>query len=80
VFIDEGNPDKLNELINFGKMQQIAHIIELIQQYQKWNYNNIQTNFKQIPGMTAFLENVPHHNKEQLWELSLMMEPRENTS
>jgi hypothetical protein len=73
VFVDEGNPDVIQDMINFGKCQQTSAIISQIQALQKWPYESTP----ESKAFSSFLENPPHHSKEQLWDLSLLIEPRE---
>eukprot|EP01121_Diplochlamys_sp_Union-15-3_P013580 TRINITY_DN4238_c0_g1_i1.p1 TRINITY_DN4238_c0_g1~~TRINITY_DN4238_c0_g1_i1.p1 ORF type:complete len:124 (+),score=23.36 TRINITY_DN4238_c0_g1_i1:86-457(+) len=80
TFIEDGNADYLkvedgrNDIINFDKMKKLAAVIRDIQQYQQKPYN-----FQKVPVIYAYLESVEkldYLNEEQLYSLSLKVEPK----
>jgi len=78
VFIDEGNEDyqEGRNIINFRKQELTMKVIIDIEKYQKWPYNFPDNANQLTDGAVDTLKELPHHNKEQLWELSLAIEPR----
>jgi len=72
VFVDEGNPNKINNVINWRKREQIYTIINSIQQFQHFRYEFPPT----TQNILAYLQEVPHHEKDLLYNFSLMVEPR----
>jgi hypothetical protein len=62
TFIDEGNPNLVDSLVNWRKRELIANIIEEIGVFQKWKYELAEA----PPHVVAFLEDLPHHSKDQL--------------
>jgi len=71
TFIEDGNKDFTNELINFRKRQLVSDVIAEVQLYQQFPYN-IQPNEKLI----AILKNLPYTKEDQLYQMSLLREPR----
>ncbi len=61
----------IDGLINIKKREQFYNIITEIQEYQKKPYDS-QYNGKLGP----FLEEIPHHNSEMLYSLSLLVLPK----
>ena len=71
VFIDDGNPNFYEGLINFKKREMIYKVIEEIQQYQQTSYN--------LPveeTIMAYLSNLEVVEEEELWEISMAREPK----
>jgi len=72
VFIEEGNKDVINgDLINFDKRRKIALVIREIQQYQQTPYC-----LKTIPEIQAALLAPENATEDDLYKLSLELEPR----
>jgi hypothetical protein len=77
TFTDDGNPNMRNngKLINFDKYAKTAKIIQDLQRYQGKSYN-----FTEVAEIRDFLIQAieEHGNKdaENLYELSLKLEPR----
>eukprot|EP01088_Endostelium_zonatum_P020232 TRINITY_DN733_c1_g1_i3.p1 TRINITY_DN733_c1_g1~~TRINITY_DN733_c1_g1_i3.p1 ORF type:complete len:2053 (-),score=460.67 TRINITY_DN733_c1_g1_i3:153-6311(-) len=71
TFIEEGNPEKIGGLINFGKYGLIYNVITGVLKYQKTAYH--------IPAsqkVLDFLNNLPKFDDKELYRRSLMYEPR----
>lgn len=71
VFIEDGNPDDVNGMINFYKRSLVRTVIESIVQYQK-----SAPNFLLVPRVQGFINKLPRQSEEKLFELSLLIEPR----
>ncbi|EGC33639.1 hypothetical protein DICPUDRAFT_48828 [Dictyostelium purpureum] len=72
TFIEEGNPNIIrNNLINFAKYYLIHKVISEIQQYQWTEY---QLNV--APIIQTFIRDIPQVNLDELYQLSLLKEPR----
>jgi len=77
AFIEEGTPN-FNDagLVNFSKMRMIANVIQEIRTYQQTPYK-----VKQIDKIiTYLLANDCVHSDEELYRLSLQLEPRRRGS
>ena len=81
TFIELGNPEFLPETsyINFEKRRKVSSVIREIQEYQKVGYY-----FYEIPALQDFFIYLNSQNsnqlilsEEQLYERSLLAEPRE---
>eukprot|EP00007_Cunea_sp_BSH-02190019_P007766 CAMPEP_0174239598 /NCGR_PEP_ID=MMETSP0417-20130205/15360_1 /TAXON_ID=242541 /ORGANISM="Mayorella sp, Strain BSH-02190019" /LENGTH=1141 /DNA_ID=CAMNT_0015318559 /DNA_START=130 /DNA_END=3555 /DNA_ORIENTATION=- len=72
TFLDDGNPDTIDGLINFMKRQKIAEVIGEIRQYQFAEYENITLN----PEMHAFVLSLDPIDDEEAYTLSMKVEPR----
>ena len=76
TFIEDGHPDFVNEgdkeMINFIKCRQLAVVIQDIQQYQQKSYA-----FHQVPVIYNYLQTLEHRSNDELYQLSLELEPRE---
>ncbi|KAJ6252046.1 hypothetical protein M0813_14594 [Anaeramoeba flamelloides] len=73
TFIEDGNPGKINGLINFSKQRQIAHVIHEIRKFQE-----IPFHFKEIPQMQEYLLNLKFEPDENLlYDMSLKLEARD---
>ena len=75
TFIEEGNPDKLQDgSINFTKRQRLSEVIAEIQTYQNTPYH-----LRPVPAITEYLLNVEALPEEQCYKLSLKREGRRGT-
>eukprot|EP00127_Corallochytrium_limacisporum_P006550 Clim_evm22s230 gene=Clim_evmTU22s230 len=73
VFIEDGNPSEVGEqLVNFRRLQMVAGVIRKIQEYQhsKWTF------MEDLDYQKRFEEGMSTLNQEQLYEESLIREPR----
>lgn len=75
TFIEDGNQNFLDGLINFKKRQMVYKIIADIQLYQQDKYD-ISPN----PNILSFLSKLDFKDENDLYKLSLIREPRINTS
>jgi hypothetical protein len=75
TFIDEGNPDMLNGLINMGKRMLTHRVISEIQRYQLIGYA-----LKHVPTVSKFIKDIPSRDEKvfgpQLYDISMSREPR----
>jgi hypothetical protein len=74
TFTEDGNPDDLQgnkELINFGKRELICNIIREMQLNQQPAYT-----FPVVEPIHTFLTELPYAGEKELYELSLLREPR----
>ena len=71
TFIEEGNKDEINGLINFAKRRLIAEALKDIKTYQIEDYN-----FVEIPSMQAKLKGETILSEDELYTLSEYLEPR----
>lgn len=80
VFIEDGNPNYLKDengevdktLINFTKRRQTAKVIQEIRQYQQVPYNLVE-----LPFVTSTIFNFKTLPEDELYEKSLVIEPRQ---
>jgi len=72
IFIEEGNPDEIDGLINFHKRRLIHNVLVDVRQYQQLGYVTIQSD----PILTSFLKQLPFIGEKELFDLSLLREPR----
>jgi hypothetical protein len=73
TFIEEGNPPRLYELINFKKCRLISKVIVGLLQYQ------VGTRYNLVPidSIKELIANLgPTESDDELYELSLVREPR----
>ena len=71
TFVEDGNPDMVNGLINFRKRQLVFQIIQEIQLYQETQFP-----IRPIPSLLALLQSLPILDDDALYSLSLQREPR----
>ena len=71
TFIDEGNPDKLGRLINFGKRKLVSKVIAGLQQYQASPYN-----LDTVPRIVKLVSKKLNYTDDDLYKMSLLREPR----
>jgi son of sevenless-like protein len=79
TFIQDGNPDNVNGLVNFSKRHKAAEVINDMKRWQTKPYN-----LQPISGVLAFIEdalngftNGSESYQDHFWSLSLDREPRE---
>ncbi|KAJ5074401.1 guanine nucleotide exchange factor [Anaeramoeba ignava] len=74
TFTEDGNPDKIGNLINFFKRKLIYDVIIEIQQYQQVSYN-----FQSIHQIFMLITNFQDLlSEDQMFEKSLKIEPRKS--
>ncbi|KAJ6243439.1 ras guanine nucleotide exchange factor i-related [Anaeramoeba flamelloides] len=71
TFIEDGNPDYIDGLINFSKRSLVYDIIFDIQSYQVKSYN-----LHPVYQIALFLNKFPRMDKKTLYQMSLKREPR----
>ncbi|KAJ3445578.1 ras guanine nucleotide exchange factor i-related [Anaeramoeba flamelloides] len=71
TFIEEGNNDFTDGLINFYKRNLIAKVIKDVQIFQQKRYN-----FMPVMQISKFLSNFDNFDSDVLYEKSLLLEPR----
>jgi len=74
TFIEDGNPDYVQGLINYRKRELVYSVIREIQQYQQQSYTY------GIVNIAHFLTELPSNDENYLYDLSLQREPRGVTS
>lgn len=73
TFIDEGNPNKLeNDFIHFKKHKLTALVIKQIGQYQQSPFC-----FEPVAVIKEFIQNMTPMDEQELFKLSLAAEPRQ---
>jgi son of sevenless-like protein len=75
TFLEDGNPDMLGNLINFEKRRLICNTIIEIITYQQTAYN-----LRSVPKIENLLLKVPVKTDSELYQMSLLREPREKTT
>jgi hypothetical protein len=71
TFIGDGNPDKVDNLINFYKFQSLHKVIQQLQLYQQHPFN-----FTAIPQIRSWLQEQTVMTEEEMYNISLQIEPR----
>ena len=71
--IYEGNNTKSGDVIHFEKQVLIASTIKQIQALQSHPYHSLRTN----EPLITFTSGLPVLDDSDLWELSLLREPRD---
>ena len=71
TFIEDGNPDYLGDLINFGKCQFVYEVLEKLLKFQKDGYN-----LKLVPQIAKMLNSLETKSEDELYKLSMAAEPR----
>ncbi|KAH3766116.1 Ras guanine nucleotide exchange factor [Pelomyxa schiedti] len=75
TFIDEGNPDTIDNMINFDKRILVYNVLSLIQQRQHQTYT-----FPIVEPLHTFLQELPSLPDKTLYQLSLLRKPRAEPS
>jgi len=77
TFADEGNPDFITlpdiKLINFDKRRRLAKLILDLTKFQKTPYC-----LQVVPFLLKHLSHVPFMEEQELYKISLVLEPRKN--
>ncbi|KAJ6252105.1 ras guanine nucleotide exchange factor i-related [Anaeramoeba flamelloides] len=71
TFIEDGNPDFINGLINFSKRSLVYEVIYEIEKYQVNDYN-----LHPVYQIALFLNKFPREEQKKLYQISLKREPR----
>mgnify|MGYP006285325065 CR=1 FL=1 len=74
VFIEDGNPDRIDVLINWRKRVYAANVIQAILQYQDKRYPEVDR--REHQQVLRFLDTVPQLSQEEMFATSLRLEPR----
>jgi len=72
TFTDEGNPDKIGNLINFNKRNLVGKIISEIDMYRREKYVELKKT-----SVAQFIEQLPRLSEKELYQRSLECEPRD---
>ena len=72
TFISDGNPNTIDDLINFRKRFLVYRVIEQIKKYQNDPYH-----ITPKEPIATFLRHFPVFSDSDLFSLSLAREPRE---
>lgn len=72
TFIEDGNPDVVNGLINFKKREMLYKAIWNVRKYRMDPYT-----FERKEPLHSLLQELPHADENTLFALSLFQEPRE---
>ncbi|KAF2074404.1 hypothetical protein CYY_004300 [Polysphondylium violaceum] len=75
TFMEDGNPDKIGHLINFQKRELICRVISEIQACQQVKYD-----FPIVEPIHTLLSELPSSSPDELYQLSLLREPRDQNS
>ena len=73
TFIEDGNPDNIDGQINFKKREMIHGTIQEIQLYQTTLYP-----FPPVEPIYTFLTDLPYCGEKELFDVSLILEPRDS--
>jgi len=71
IFIGEGNPDMIENRVNFVKHKFVYGVISTIQAYQTTVYN-----LEAVDSIQNFLDTLPQLPEKEVYKLSLEIEPR----
>ncbi|EGC29568.1 hypothetical protein DICPUDRAFT_90436 [Dictyostelium purpureum] len=74
TFMEDGNPDKINGLINFQKRELICRVISEVQQCQNFS----KYDYPVVEPIHTLLTELPSSTPAELYHLSLSREPRES--
>lgn len=69
TFIEEGNPNFIDGLINFKKRDMLVETIRQIQQYQSTSYN-----LEIVEPVFTFLCELPCMDEKELYNVSVALE------
>eukprot|EP01103_Thecamoeba_quadrilineata_P007426 TRINITY_DN17306_c0_g1_i1.p1 TRINITY_DN17306_c0_g1~~TRINITY_DN17306_c0_g1_i1.p1 ORF type:complete len:1578 (-),score=323.38 TRINITY_DN17306_c0_g1_i1:79-4812(-) len=71
IFIEDGNPDHLQNRINFTKFRQVYDVVTCVQRYQANPYP-----YPEADAIQALLSPLAAQDERTLYEISLQCEPR----
>eukprot|EP01104_Vermistella_antarctica_P015645 TRINITY_DN5185_c0_g1_i1.p1 TRINITY_DN5185_c0_g1~~TRINITY_DN5185_c0_g1_i1.p1 ORF type:complete len:886 (+),score=242.94 TRINITY_DN5185_c0_g1_i1:3-2660(+) len=71
TFIEDGNPEQVDGLVNFEKREMVYNVLAEISWFQELSYN-----FPDVEPINTFLYEVPNLDDKELYNLSLKREPR----
>jgi len=71
TFIEDGNPDQIEDLINFSKRILVRKILSQVATFQQEAFNYVE-----VPLVRAYLDSLPQLDDDQIYKLSLQCEPR----
>ena len=71
IFIEEGNPNKIENRINFVKHKFVHSVISRIQAYQSVGYT-----LEPVDIIKEFINELPILGEKELYAQSLKIEPR----
>jgi len=71
TFVEDGNPDRIQGMINFRKRKLEYDVIVQVRKFQDLAYN-----FKLVPRFEQFMSNLPILGEQDLYKASLVCEPR----
>eukprot|EP01156_Anaeramoeba_ignava_P002039 Anaeramoba_ignava/a217381_69.p1 GENE.a217381_69~~a217381_69.p1 ORF type:complete len:764 (-),score=277.08 a217381_69:108-2399(-) len=71
TFIEDGNPDKIDNLINFYKRVLVSKVIINLQQYQQMGYN-----FQPVHQIQILFQKFQKWDDAEIYKKSLLIEPR----
>ncbi len=72
TFTEDGNPDKIDGMINFDKRMKLAERIRWIKQYQQEGYQ-----LAKVDVVHAYMDkNFKVHDADELWQMSRKNEPK----
>jgi len=74
TFIEDGNPDEVQGMVNYFKRTLVFDVIKAVRRYQTTCYN-----LKMVPQMQRYLDGLPRLDEDEMYKISLELEPR-NTS
>ncbi|EGC33276.1 hypothetical protein DICPUDRAFT_49010 [Dictyostelium purpureum] len=83
TFIEEGNPDTINSLINWSKKKLIFNIVSIIQRCQQvpYDFGSLsQLNQARSEMLLNYFDTLPTAIDELLYKISLNLEPRQSTT
>jgi ACT domain-containing protein len=72
IFIEDGNKDNVNDMVNFDKRRKIAKIIQNLRIYQSGVYK-----FKVVDEFVDLMKKFEIVQEKEIYKISLEIEPRE---
>jgi len=72
TFIEDGNPNEIDGYINFKKRDMLSGVLLIIFQAQQGQYKN-----EILEPIYTLLEELPHVEDKDLWEISTYLEPKD---
>jgi hypothetical protein len=72
TFVEEGNPNRLDNKIYFVKQKFVHNIVNQLLRFQHLAYSGIQP----VDSLVHFINGQPKMDDKQLYAQSLLLEPR----